>query len=163
MNKVLIKQYIDSFYLTITKERQEKDIKELRKKVEKYEDVSYLKDTINDEVKELIINRYKAHKNETIHRYQTMISDLSEYKRKYLDGKEIIDINPARKELEALCKALESITDNEYLCEINALMEFKNNIDVFHSGNTFALLIILPDRKSKSAVSVRKVPPFVKI
>ena len=130
MNKVLIKQYIDSFYLTITKERQEKDIKELRKKVEKYEDVSYLKDTINDEVKELIINRYKAHKNETIHRYQTMISDLSEYKRKYLDGKEIIDINPARKELEALCKALESITDNEYLCEINALMEFKNNIDV---------------------------------
>ena len=130
MNKVLTKQYIGSFYLTIAKEGQEKEIKQLRKKVEKYEDISYLKDAVNDETKELIIKRYKSHKSGTIHRYQTMISDLSEYKRKYLDGKEIIDINAARKELDHLDKQLQNITDNEYLREINALVEFKNNIDV---------------------------------
>lgn len=130
MKQVFVKQYIDAFYSTISQSGKEKDIKELRKKVEKYEDISYLKDVLNDQRKDLIINKYTSHKAEVIHRYQTMISTLSEYKIKYLDNKEIIDITAARKDLLIIDKELRNITDNEYLHEINPLIEFKNNIDV---------------------------------
>lgn len=136
VKQIFVKQYIDSFYSTITQPGKEKDIKALRKKVEKYEDISYLKEFLNEEVKKLIIDKYTSHKAEVIHRYETMISTLSEYKIKYLDNKEIIDISSARKELLIIDKELRKITDNEYLHEINPLIEFKNNIDVEYKTYT---------------------------
>ena len=49
INVLLAKKYINSFYEVLSLSIDEKELKALRKNVEKYEDVSYLKQVINDD------------------------------------------------------------------------------------------------------------------
>ena len=54
INVLLAKKYINSFYEVLSLSIEEKQLKELRKNVEKYEDVMYIKQALTDEIKENI-------------------------------------------------------------------------------------------------------------
>ena len=100
INIVLARQYIDSFYGVLRMSIDEKTLKDIKKKVEKYEDVSYLKQLINDDINAHIISRYIENRDNNISRYQTMIDDLNNFYSQYLEGKEIIDVPVIKKQLE---------------------------------------------------------------
>ena len=127
---VLARQYINSFYDVLKVSIDEKTLKDLKKKVEKYEDTSYLKDAINDEIKNKIIARYLDAKDSNIARYQQMMEELDNFHKTYFASKEIIEVSLVKKELDAIENKLQNITNQEYLTDINALLEFKNNINV---------------------------------
>ena len=58
INVLLAKKYINSFYEVLSLSIDEKELKALRKNVEKYEDVSYLKQVINDDIKDNFKKRF---------------------------------------------------------------------------------------------------------
>ena len=76
INVLLAKKYINSFYEVLSLSIDEKALKELRKNVEKYEDVMYIKQALTDEIKENIKKRFDEHKENNISRYQSMIEKL---------------------------------------------------------------------------------------
>ena len=130
INVLLAKSYIKKFYEVLALSMNEKDLKELKKKVAKYEDTSYLKDILNDEAKANFINDFNKHKEENTAKYQSLIEDLNRFYASNMEGKEIIDVASIKKELEVLSNKLTSSNQNEYLKDINQLFEFKNNIIV---------------------------------
>ena len=86
INVLLAKKYINSLYEVLSLSIDEKALKELRKNVEKYEDVMYIKQALTDEIKENIKKRFDEHKQESISRYQSMIERLdSLYKDNFLN------------------------------------------------------------------------------
>ena len=130
LNVILARQYVNGFYDVLKVSVDEKTLKDTRKQVEKYEDVSYLKPLITEEVNKKIILRYNENKDNNISRYQKMIDDLDLLHKEEFEGKEIIDVTSIKKQVEEIQKRLENITSQEYLEDINALLEFKNNISV---------------------------------
>ena len=129
INVLLAKKYINSFYETLNLSVGEKELKELRKNVEKYEDVLYIKQVLNDEIKENIKKKFVEHREANITRYKAMIEKLdSLYKDNF--NKESLDIKGIDKQLAALEKETINLTDNEYLEDIHALFELRNNINV---------------------------------
>ena len=73
INILLAKKYVNSFYEILSLSIEEKQLKELRKNVEKYEDVMYIKQVLTDEIKENIKKRFDEHKESNISRYQSVI------------------------------------------------------------------------------------------
>ncbi len=130
INNTLARQYINSFYDVLRLSIDEKELKELRKKVEKYEDVSYLKQLINEDITNKIISRYLDNRDNNINRYQKMIDDIHAFHKDNFEGKEIIEVPTIKKQLDELQKRLDNITSQEYLFDINPLLEFKNNLTV---------------------------------
>ena len=130
INMTLARRYIDSFFGVLKVSINEKELKDMRKKVEKYEDVSYIKQLINDDITNEIISRYRNSRENNISRYQHMIEDINKFHEDNFVGKEIIDVPNIKKQLEDVQKQLENITSQEYLFDINPLLEFKNNISV---------------------------------
>ena len=130
INVLLAKKYINSFYEVLSLSIDEKALKELRKNVEKYEDVMYIKQALTDEIKENIKKRFDEHKQENISRYQSMIERLdSLYKDNFLN-KESLDVKGIQKQVSILDKEMVNLTNDEYLKDIHALFEMKNNLDV---------------------------------
>ena len=129
INVLLAKKYVDSFYEILSLSIDEKTLKELRKNVEKYEDVLYIKQVLNDEIKENIKKRYLEHKDNNIARYQSMIEKLDKIHQDNFN-KESLDIKGIDKQLAVIEKEMISLTDNEYLEDIHALFELRNNINV---------------------------------
>ena len=130
INVLLAKKYINSFYEVLSLSIDEKELKALRKNVEKYEDVSYLKQVINDEIKDNFKKRFNEQKKDNIFRYQTMVRKLDVFYEECFLNKEILDVSFIQKQLSELDKEMQNLTSNEYLSDINALFELKNNIDV---------------------------------
>ena len=79
INILLAKKYVNSFYEILSLSIEEKQLKELRKNVEKYEDVMYIKQVLTDEIKENIKKRFDEHKDSNISRYQSMIEKLDNH------------------------------------------------------------------------------------
>ena len=130
INVLLAKKYVDSFYEVLSLSIEEKQLKELRKNVEKFEDVSYLKQIMNDEIKSNIQKRFVEHRENNINRYQSMIERIDSLYNNYFVNKESIDVKSVNKELSSLEKEMMNLTDNEYLFDIHALFELRNNLDV---------------------------------
>ena len=130
INVTLARQYINSFYDILKVSIDEKSLKDIKKKVEKYEDVSYLKQLINEDVIGEITARYLKNRDSNIQKYQKMIEDIDNFYMQYFEGKEIIDVSSIKQQLDGLQKQLDDLTNQEYLSDINPLLEFKNNIDV---------------------------------
>ena len=130
INIVLAREYINNFYDVLKMSIDEKTLKDLKKKVEKYEDVSYLKQIIDKNINNNIISRYVENKDSNVSRYQNMIEKIDNFHTSNFEGKEIIDVPTIKKQLEEIQNELNHITHQEYLSDINALLEFKNNISV---------------------------------
>ena len=126
----LAKKYVASFYDLLRSLKDEKSLKEIRKNVEKYEDVSYIKGIVDEEVLERIASHYQHHKNVYATNYEKLSADISSFYDTYFANKEIIDVSAINKALNELQKELDNSTHEEYLCDPNALFEFKNNITV---------------------------------
>ena len=129
INVLLAKKYINSFYEILSVSIDEKTLKDLRKNVEKYEDVLYIKQVLNDEIKENIKKRFVEHRDENIARYQAMAEKVDAV-HKVNFNKESLDVKGIDKQLAAIEKEMLSLTDNEYLEDIHALFELRNNINV---------------------------------
>ena len=130
LNVILAKKYIDNYYALLSKHVNEKELKEIKKKVSKYEDVSYLKSLNDPAIKETIISWYESNKENNIDAYTKLIQELDAFYDNHFLNKEIIDVALIKKELNNLDKQLVSASKEEYLHEINQLHEFKNNISV---------------------------------
>ena len=130
INIVLAREYINNFYDVLRLSIDEKTLKDLKKKVEKYEDVLYLKQIIDDNINNNIISRYVNDKDNNISRYQNMIEKIDNFHASNFKGKEIIDVPVIKNQLDEIQNELNHITHQEYLSDINALLEFKNNISV---------------------------------
>lgn len=130
INVILARKYIASFYDVLKMSFDEKTVKELKKKVEKYEDTLYIKEVINDDIKKNLLDRYASNKEGNIARYQEMIKRINEFYNQYFNGKEISDIKQVKKEISLLQKDLENVTKEEYLIDITPLLEFENNLSV---------------------------------
>lgn len=131
LSVILSKQYLNKFYeilsLVIT---DKKEVTSLRKKVEKYEDVSYLKDIVNDDVKASFINEFNSQKEVHINKINELKEALDNFYKTHMEGKEIIDVPAIKKELNELDKNLLSVNNHLYLTDINPIYEFKNNLNV---------------------------------
>ena len=127
---ILSKQYVKRFYEFLSLSVDKKELSTLKKKVEKYEDVSYIKSMLNDNIRSSIIENYNSHKEEYINECNTLKEELNNYYNTHFLNKEIIDVPTIKKELEELSNKLEAINYNLYLNDINQLYEFKNNINV---------------------------------
>ena len=130
INILLAKKYVDSFYEVLSLSIEEKQLKELRKNVEKYEDVMYIKQVLTDEIKENIKKRFDEHKENNVSRYQSMIEKLDSLYKDNFVNKEELDVKGIQKQVSTLDKEMVNLTDNEYLEDIHALFELKNNLDV---------------------------------
>ena len=129
INVLLAKKYINSFYEVLSMSIDEKTLKEIRKNVEKYEDVLYIKQVMSNEIKENIKKRFVEHRENNIARYESMIEKLDKFYQDYFT-KEITDVKAIDKQLVVMEKEMINITDNEYLEDIHALFELRNNINV---------------------------------
>ena len=130
INVLLAKSYIKSFYETLALSVPQKELKELQKKVNKYEDVSYIKDVLNDEIKNNIIQKYLSNKDQNIEIYESLIKELDGFYNDNLLNKEIIDVQITKKALNKVNESINNAIRNEYLIDINQLCDLKNNIDV---------------------------------
>ena len=130
INVLLAKKYINSFYEILSMSIDEKQLKEIRNNVEKYEDVMYIKQILNDGIKENIKKRFEEHRESNISRYQSMIEKIDNFHKEYFLNTESLDAKAIQKQVAALDKELFSITDNEYLKDIHALSDLKNDLDV---------------------------------
>ena len=123
---ILAKQYINNFYNQLSLNVDKKELKSIRKSVEKYEDVSYLKQLINDEIKETLKKQFVFDQAKE----KDAIKHLDDFYNTHFLNKEIIDVNTIKKELDNLDKELIALNDQVYIRDINQLYEFKNNINV---------------------------------
>ena len=123
---ILAKQYINNFYNQLSLNVDKKELKTIRKSVEKYEDVSYLKQLINDEIKETLKKQFVFDQAKE----KDAIKHLDDFYNTHFLNKEIIDVNTIKKELDNLDKELIALNDQVYIRDINQLYEFKNNINV---------------------------------
>ena len=123
---ILAKQYINNFYNQLILTVDKKELKAIRKSVEKYEDVSYLKNLLNDEIKENLKKQF----NNDVSKEQNAIKHLDDFYNTYFLNKEIIDVPAIKKELDIVEKDLLTLNDQTYIREINQLYDFKNNINV---------------------------------
>ena len=103
LSVVLSKQYLNRFYeilsLVIT---DKKEVTSLRKKVEKYEDVSYLKDIIDENVRVAFANEFNSQKENHINKINELKKALDNFYKTHMEGKEIIDVPTIKKELNKL-------------------------------------------------------------
>lgn len=129
-NIVLARNYIKRFYEFLSLSMDKKEIKALRRNVEKYEDVSYIKNIINDDLKNNIKKNLSETKEAKIAKNTQIMEDLQSFYDNFFLNREIIDIPVVRKELAALDAKLLYSNNEDYLEEITQLYEFKNNIEV---------------------------------
>ena len=123
---ILAKQYINNFYDQVLLTVDKKELKAIRKSVEKYEDVSYLKNLLNDEIKENLKKQFSG----DVSKEENAIKHLDDFYNTHFLNKEIIDVPAIKKELELVEKDLLASNDQTYIREINQLYDFKNNINV---------------------------------
>lgn len=130
----LARKYIDNFYKVVFSSNLSKEKKDsfnkAKKNVKKYEDPSYLKEVLDEEVLALFKSIFEKNKVDDIEKVKSLINDIDNYYNLYMEGKEIIDIKEAKKGLEALNKKLIAINNYYHFVDITPLYEFKNNVDV---------------------------------
>ena len=130
MNVILAKKYIDNFYQVLRLSVDEKQLKEIRQKVDKFEDVLYIKEIINDDIKNNILKRYQENQKDNIERYQEMLVSLDQFYEENLKNDETISPKVTEHKIALLEKELLNMTREEYLHDIHALCELKNNLNV---------------------------------
>lgn len=130
MKVIFAKKYTMNFYEILSLKMSNKDFKELKKNVKKFEDVGYIKKVLNDDIKKAIIDKYNTNKDKNITRYQDLIKKLENLYIAYFADKEIIDVPAIKKVVSEINSQLLNCTTFEYLHDINLLFDFSNNINV---------------------------------
>ena len=130
MKLIFAKNYTSNFYRILSLKVDPKVLKEVKKKVKKYEDVGYIKEILNDDIKHEFISWYEQNKENNSLRYKQIIESLDKLFKTYFADKEIIDVTSIKKEVADIDNKLIGFTTYEYLHDINVLFEFKNNISV---------------------------------
>ena len=131
LSVVLSKQYINRFYEILSLVMvDKKELQTLRKTVEKYEDVSYLKEKLDEKVRDAFINEYVTHKEEHNQLINSLKEKIDNFYNTHMLNKEIIDVPTIKKELAQLDKDLLTANNQIYLADINPIYEMKNNLTV---------------------------------
>lgn len=125
----LAKSYIAHFYESISPSFDKKQLKDIRSKVDKYEDTSYLKDIRNEEI-DNIFRQEIENKQQNTAIFEELKKDLDDFYNEYFEGKEIIDVKAIKAAINPLDIKIQKVNDNLYLADINPLYEFKNNLNV---------------------------------
>ena len=130
MKIIFAKNYTQNFYKILSLKVDPKVLKEVQKKVKKYEDVGYIKEILNDDIKNEVIAWYTKNQESNVTKYQNAIKSLDDLFAQYFLDKEIIDVPSIKKEVTNIDKNLVGNISYECLHDVNLLFEFKNNINV---------------------------------
>ena len=130
LSVILSKKYTEKFYELPSLIMDKKEVETLKKTVSKYEDVSYIKEKLNDSFKDIFVNELISHKDEYISSLNELKNKIDQFYDNNLANKEIIDVPTVKRELQQLDKELLLINNNIYLSDINPVYEMKNNINV---------------------------------
>ena len=130
----LARKYIDNFYKVVLSSNLSKEKKDnfnkAKKNVKKYEDPSYLKEVLDEEVLSLFKSIFEKIKVEDVTTIKELIKDIDNYYSVHMEGREIIDIKESKKGLDILNKKLIAVNNYYHFADLASLYEFKNNVDV---------------------------------
>lgn len=126
-NLMLAQTFLDRFYGVAFADP--KQAKEIRKKVQQFEDVSYLQGAIDEDIKKRCLDDHNQTKTSENDVTSSLLSDLHEYHDRDLGTEAAIEIAKARKPLKdigARCKAAAKSARTE---DQSALYDFESTLN----------------------------------